>query len=54
MNREQGVNWTSILGIVAIGLVTVILAVLALNSVRGEVLNAGETPGYNPSAQDDQ
>ena len=53
-SRDEGVNWTSILGIVAIGLVTVILAVLALNSVRGEVLNAGETPGYNPSAQDDQ
>ena len=54
MNREQGVNWTSIVGVVAIGIVTVILAVLALNSVRGQVPNAGETPGYSPSARDDQ
>lgn len=44
-NGER-VNWVTIGGLIALGLVTLILIFMALKTGRAAVPNAGETPGY--------
>lgn len=46
--RREGANWLTIVGLVALGIVTALLVVLALKGARAEVPHAGETPGYQP------
>lgn len=42
-------NWAAIAGVIALGVLTLVLIFLALKTGRAEVPNEGETPGYQPS-----
>ena len=50
-SSHEGVNWLQVGGLIALAVVTAILGVMALKSVRVDVPNAGGTPGYSGVSQ---
>lgn len=41
-------NWAAIAGVIVLGVVTLVLVFMALQTGRADVPNKGETPGYQP------